>query len=69
MRTLAVIGPLTCLQLANSKIYQESFPPVQNFAKIIFCGAFLMELDPKAFLYWPHPVYDFGLKVCHFLHF
>jgi hypothetical protein len=53
------MGTLTCLQLANSKIYRENFPPAHNFAKImILPDAFLtplMEPDP----FWP-------FKVCHF---
>ena len=62
---------LTCLQLANSKIYRENFPPTQKFAKIMFLpDEFLnplMELDPS--LHWPHQVDVFWLLKCVILTF
>ena len=65
------MGTLTCLQLANSRIYRENFPPTRNFAKImILPDAFLnpqIELDPS--LHWPHPVDVFWLLKCVILTF
>ena len=60
------MGTLTCLQLANSRIYRENFPPTRNFANImILPDAFMnpqIELDPS--LHWPHPVDVFWLLKC-----
>ena len=64
------MGTLTCLQLANSKIYRENFPPTRKFAKIIILSdASLTPPDevgpfPRASLHWTHPVDDFGLLKC-----